>query len=178
MKVTSTASAIRATFTVTEARELVTLARDAAAHGLFLSDRLTDMIALLDCARHDVQMKQAVKRADRNAAKVAEQRRRERERYFVIDDLSVSAIRADYADASTDPDFRLWVDLILSEALNKPLPDQCEIRRDVWCVRVVRPATGFDPSQIIGSDCTETADPAEIRTVAERLIRKHADALV
>nr|WP_047168866.1 hypothetical protein [Sphingomonas sp. Y57] len=178
MKATTTSSAIRATMTATEAREIATAIRDARCLGAPIAERLIEIAALLEMKAEDVRWTQARKRADREAVAEAERRRRERERHFVIDDLSVSAIRADYADASTDPDFRLWVDLILSEALNKPLPDQCEIRRDVWCVRVVRPAADFEPSQIIGSDCTETADPAEIAAVADRLIRKHAEALI
>lgn len=159
----------------TEASELITLARDAEALGLRLSQRLAETIALLDCTAHSVRMTQARKRADRDALKRAEQRRKDREQYFMIDDFSVMATRADYADISSDPDFRLWVDVLLQECLSRPLPDQCEIRRDVWLVRVVQVGDRLGDSNVmVGSDCTDSAVPAEIRPLAVKLIRQRA----
>ncbi|KAH2775784.1 hypothetical protein KXW38_001097, partial [Aspergillus fumigatus] len=67
------------------------------------------------------------------------QDRRARERQFMLGDrYSVMASRADYADASSDPDARQWVDLVFHEIMQRPLPDQYELRRDVWRVHVVQ----------------------------------------
>jgi hypothetical protein len=178
MKAQATAIAVRATMSPTECSEIVTLARDAERLGLHLSPRLMDMIALLDCTAHSVRMRQASKRAERKLADDAERRRRDREEYFMIDDFSVMASRADYADVSRDPDFRLWVDVILQECLNKPLPDQCEIRRDVWLVRVVQLIPGQPLGGIVGHDCTKTAERREIGAVARRLIARHPQQAV
>ncbi|WP_204305032.1 hypothetical protein, partial [Stenotrophomonas maltophilia] len=69
------------------------------------------------------------------------------------------------------PDTRQWVDLAFHEIMQRPLPDQCEIRRDVWLVRVVQ-LDGGTYSAAIGSDCTATARLDEIRPIAERLIAR------
>ncbi|ABQ68573.1 hypothetical protein Swit_2214 [Rhizorhabdus wittichii RW1] len=173
MKVTSTASSIRAIFTATEVRDLVYLAEDAARRGMPISERLTDAIADLDQARRTVEAKRASKRYEKQRAQDAERRLRELHHYAMIGDYAVMATRADYADLSSDPDHRLWADVMMREILNKPLPDQCEIRRDAWLVRVTRPVPG-DIGESVGSDCTETSERAEIATVAERLIGRHA----
>src|SRR3546814_5220043 len=78
------------------------------------------------------------------------------------------ASRADYADASSDPDARQWVDLVFHEIMQRPLPDQYELRRDVWRVHVVQ-LDGGTLGAVVGGDCTQTADPAEIASVAEQL---------
>lgn len=85
------------------------------------------------------------------------------------DRYSVMASRADYADASSDPDARQWVDLVFHEIMQRPLPDQYELRRDVWRVHVVQ-LDGGTLGAVVGGDCTQTADPAEITSVAEQLI--------
>lgn len=168
MKAQATASAIRATITVTEARDLANLARDAQAMGIAIPERLTDALALLDYARVEVQHRQTRKRLDKQAVRDAEQRRRDRERHDFIDGFSVSAVRADYADCSPDPDSRQWVDIALKDVLSRPIPDQCEIRRGVWKVRIYR--RDEDDRIISDADCTETPDPAEITPLARRLI--------
>lgn len=173
MRTQAMASAIRATMSAAEAADLVTLARDAEGLGVAMSARLADTIALLDCARYDVQQKQAVKRADRRRIQDAEKRRRAREHHASLGEFNLSAERGDYADISRLPDFRLWSDMALREACGEPLPEQCEIRRDVWRVRVTRSRPGED-FEIIGSACTETSDRAEIKPLAENLIAKHA----
>src|SRR3546814_5725779 len=75
-------------------------------------------------------MEQARKRAEKDRVTRIEQDRRARERQFMLGDrYSVMASRADYADASSDPDGRQWVDLVFHEILQRPLPDQYELRR-------------------------------------------------
>src|SRR3546814_10134620 len=95
------------------------------------------------------------------------QYRRARERQFMLGDrYRVMASRADYADASSDADARQWVDLVFHEIMQRPLPDQYELRRDVWRVHVVQLAGGT-LGAVVGGDCTQTAAPAELPFVAE-----------
>lgn len=169
MRVTSTASAIRATMSPAEIGDLQLVIDYATSAGHYIPPRVPDLIAALGLAASDVRMKQAAKRAEKDYAKRVEQQRHEREHHSIVGDYSINASRADYADISSDPDWRHWVDLVLQEVMNKPIPPQCEIRRDVWCVRVVR-LNRDALSDIVGSDCTETADTAEIRPLAEKLI--------
>src|SRR3546814_7571348 len=104
----------------------------------------------------DVRMKQAMKRAEKDRVTRTEQDRRARERQFMLGDrYSVMASRADYADASSDPDARQWVDLVFHEIMQRPLPDQYELRRDVWRVHVVQ-LDGGTLGAVVGGDCTQT----------------------
>src|SRR3546814_11107296 len=89
--------------------------------------------------------------------------------FMLGDRYSVMASRADYADASSDPDARQWVDLVFHEIMHRPLPDQYELRRDVWRVQVVQ-LEGCTLGAVGGGDCTQTADPAEIAYLATQLI--------
>ena len=172
MKVTSTASAVRASMSPSEISDLQLVIDYATSAGYYIPPRVPDMIAALSIGASNVRAAQAAKRAEKDYTKRIETERRARERHFLIGDhYSVMASRADYADISSDPDWRHWVDLVLQEVMSKPIPAQCEIRRDVWCVRVVR-LNADTLSDIVGSDCTETADPDEIRPIAEKLIAR------
>src|SRR3546814_11374553 len=84
------------------------------------------------------------------------------------DRYSVMASRADYADASSDPDARQWVDLVFHEIMQRTLPDQYELRRDVWRVHVVQ-LDGGTRGAVLGGDCPPTAAAAEMASVAEQL---------
>lgn len=172
MKVTSTASAVRVTMSPTEIRDLELVIEAAKRLGAHFPARIPDMIAALSIGAADVRAKQSAKRAEKDYTKRIEQERRARERYFMIGDhYSITAARADYADVSTDPDYQIWVDLQLREILSKPIPEQCEIRRDAWLVRVVR-LNADALGDIAGSECTQTGDDAEIRPIAEKLIAR------
>ncbi len=166
MKVQPQSASIRITMSASEAARLATICRDAATLGAFLTESDQALVAQLDRAAADVRMNQHRRRADRQATERAESRRREREAFGQLDGCNWTAVRADYADAARDPDFRQWVDIDVAAAIGRPSPDQCEIRRDVWLVRVTRPIPG-DISSIIGSDCTESAD----RRAIEPLVR-------
>lgn len=175
MKISSTASAVRATFTPTEIADLQFVIEAAERAGHYMPARVPNIIAAPARSADDVRMKQAMKRAEKDRVKWIEQERRDRERQFLIgEDYSVMASRADYADAARDPDARQWVELLFHEIMQRPLPDQCEIRRDVWLVRVVQ-LDGGTVGPVVGCDCTETANPAEISTVAERMIGRFKD---
>ncbi|SCW93618.1 hypothetical protein SAMN02927924_04368 [Sphingobium faniae] len=170
MKISSTASAVRATFTPTEIADLQFVIEAAERAGHNMPARVPNIIAALARSADDVRMKQAMKRAEKDRIKRIEQERRDRERQFLIgEDYSVMASRADYADAARDPDAHQWVDLVFHEIMQRPLPEQCEIRRDVWLVRVLQ-LDGGTLGAVVGSDCTETADPSQIRPVAEQMI--------
>jgi hypothetical protein len=172
MKISNTASAVRATFTPTEIADLQYVIEAAERAGHDMPARVPTIIAALASSADDVRFKQAMKRAEKDRVKRIEQERRDRQQQFMIgDDFSVMASRADYADAARDPDTRQWVDLAFHEIMQRPLPDQCEIRRDVWLVRVVQ-LDGGTYSAAIGSDCTATARLDEIRPIAERLIAR------
>lgn len=172
MKIGNTASAVRATFTPTEIADLQFVIEAAQRAGHYMPARVPNIIAALASSADDVRMKQAMKRAEKDRATRIEKDRRDRERQFLIGaDYSVMASRADFADAARDPDTRQWVDLAFQEIMQRPLPDQCEIRRDVWLVRVVK-LDGGTYSAAIGSDCTASASPDEIRPVAERMIER------
>ena len=137
-----------------------------------ISARVLNIMAALARSADDVRMKQAMKRAEKDRVTRIEQDRRARERQFMLGDrYSVMASRADYADASSDPDARQWVDLVFHEIMQRPLPDQYELRRDVWRVHVVQ-LDGGTLGAVVGGDCTQTADPAEITSVAEQLIAR------
>src|SRR3546814_15731338 len=109
-------------------------------------------------------MKQAMKRAEKDRVTRIEQDRRARERQFMLGDrYSVMASRADYADASSDPDARQWVDLVFHEIMQRPLPDQYELRRDVWRVH-----------EIGSASCRERMfQYVSIQVVAVSLTNKH-----
>ncbi|AMK20828.1 hypothetical protein [Sphingobium sp. MI1205] len=157
MKISNTASAVRVTLSPTEISDLQFVIEAAECAGHYMPARVPSIIAALTRSADDVRMKQAMKRAEKDRVTRIEKDRRARERQFVIgDDYSVMASRADYADAARDPDMRQWVDLAFHEIMQRPLPDQCEIRRDVWLVRVVQ-LDGGTYSAAIGSDCTATA---------------------
>ncbi|WP_226998748.1 hypothetical protein [Tardibacter chloracetimidivorans] len=140
--------------------------------GHYMPARVPNIMAALTRGADDVRMKQAMKRAEKDRVTRIEQDRRGRERQFMLGDrYSVMASRADYADASSDPDARQWVDLVFHEIMQRPLPDQYELRRDVWRVHVVQ-LDGGTLGAVVGGDCTQTADPAEITSVAEQLIAR------
>ncbi len=173
MKITSTSSSVRAHMTAAEAREIIDLVERARLAHLYVPQRLIDTAALLDIRAGEVRAAHAAKAAQRDRAKRAEDERRARERQFMIGDgYSVMASRGDYADISSDPDLRQWVDLVLQEILSRPIPDQCEIRRDVWIVRVVRLTPGDWGGMIVGSDCTATNDAEEIEQLALAIIER------
>lgn len=177
MKISNTASAVRATFTPTEIADLRFVIEAAERAGHYMPARVPNIIAALANSADDVRMRQAMKRAEKDRAKRIEQERRDRERHFLIgEEYSVMASRADYADAATNPDERQWVDLVFHEIMQRPLPAQCEIRRDVWLVRVVQ-LDGGTFGAAVGCDCTETFDPAGIRPVAERMIGRFEDRI-
>ena len=86
-----------------------------------------------------------------------EQDRRARERQFMLGDrYSVMASRADYADASSDPDARQWVDLVFHEIIRGRFPIN-ELRRDVWRVHVVQLTAAR--GAVAGGDCTRPPTP-------------------
>lgn len=171
MKVSNTASSVRAQMTAAEAREIVDLVERARLSNIYVPQRLIDAATLLEIRAGDVRAAQADKAAQRDRAKRVEAERRDRERQFMIGEgYSVMASRGDYADVSSEPDFRQWVDLVLQEILSRPIPDQCEIRRDVWIVRVVRLTPGDWGGIIVGSDCTATNNPEEIEQLARAII--------
>lgn len=173
MKVSNTTSSVRAQMTAAEAREIVDLVEQARLANVYVPQRLIDAAALLDIRAGAVRAAQADKAAQRDRAKRAEEERRARERQFMIGDgYSVMASRGDYADISSDPDLRQWVDLVLQEILSRPIPEQCEIRRDVWIVRVVRLTPGDWGGMIVGSDCTATNKPGEIEQLARAIIER------
>ena len=172
MKISSTASAVRAIFSPTEIADLQFVIEAAERAGHYMPARVPSIIAALATSADSVRTKQAMKRAEKDRARRIEQDRRDRERQFMMgDQYSVMASRADYADVSRDPDTRQWVDLVFHEIMQRPLPDQCEIRRDVWLVRVVQ-LDGGTFSSVVGCDCTVTPDPAEITSIAEQLIAR------
>ena len=141
-------------------------------HQEAMASGVLNIMAALTRSADDVRMKQAMKRAEKDRVTRIEQDRRARERQFMLGDrYSVMASRADYADASSDPDARQWVDLVFHEIMQRPLPDQYELRRDVWRVHVVQ-LDGGTLGAVVGGDCTQTADPAEIASVAEQLIAR------
>lgn len=178
MKVSNTASAVRATLSPTEISELQFVIEAAERAGHYMSARVPYIIAALASSADDVRMKQAIKRAEKDRAKRIEQDRRARNRQFMLGDrYSVMASRADFADTASDPDIRQWVDLAFHEIMRRPLPDQCEIRRDVWLVRVVQ-LNGNTFDAVVGSDCTETSNPAEINSLAEQLIARFEGAII
>jgi len=172
MKVTNTSTQVRAAMSPAEIADLQSVIHAADRAGVSIPGRVSEIVAALSIAASDVRSRQRAKVAEKHYAAEAERQRLSRERQFMIGDrYSVMASRADYADISSDPDAHHWVDLILQEVLNKPIPAQCEIRRDVWCVRVVRLNANM-LGDVVGSDCSQTSDVSEIRLVAESLIRR------
>ena len=170
MKISNTATAVRVTLSPTEISDLQFVIEAAERAGHYMPARVLNIMAVLTRSADDVRMKQAMKRAEKDRVTRIEQDRRARERQFMLGDrYSVMASRADYADASSDPDARQWVDLVFHEIMQRPLPDQYELRRDVWRVHVVQ-LDGGTLGAVVGGDCTQTADPAEITSVAEKLI--------
>lgn len=164
------ASALRVTMSPSEAADIIQLADRATLAGVELPSRLPEMLAQLSLCSGEVRRKQSAKRAEREYVKQIEADRRDRERYFMVGEhFSVIATRADYADVTSDPDSRVWVDVAFQGFLSKPIPDQCEIRREVWLVRVVQ-LLDRSAKASVGVDCTETSDDSEIRQVADRLI--------
>lgn len=178
MKVSNTASAVRATLSPSEISELQFVIEAAARAGHYMPARVPNLIAALTRSADDVRMRQAMKHAEKDRVKRIEQDRRARDRQFMQGDrYSVMASRADFADAASDPDMRQWVDLAFHEIMRRPLPDQCEIRRDVWLVRVVQ-LNGGTFGAVVGSDCTETSNPIEINSLAEQLIARFEGAIM
>ena len=172
MRISNTASAVRVTLSPTEIGELQFVIEAAERAGHYMPARVPNIIAALASSAADVRTKQAAKRVAKDRAERIERVRREREQQFMLGDrYSVIASRADYADAARDPDARRWVELVFHEIMGRPLPDQCEIRRDVWLVRVVQ-LEGGTFGAVVGCDCTETSDLAEITCVAERMISR------
>ena len=170
--ISNTASAVRVTLSPTEISDLQFVIEAAERAGHYMPARVPNIMAALTRSADDVRMKQAMKRAEKDRVTRIEQDRRARERQFMLGDrYSVMASRADYADASSDPDARQWVDLVFHEIMQRPLPDQYELRRDVWRVHVVQ-LDGGTLGAVVGGDCTQTADPAEIASVAEQLIAR------
>lgn len=164
------ASAVRLTLSPAEADDWLNLVETARRAGLDLPSRLSAMMSQLSSCAADVRRKQSAKRAEREYVRRLEADRKDRERYFMIgDNYSVIAARADYADTTSDPDNRVWVDLAFQGYLNREIPDQCEIRRNVWLVRVVQ-LVDRSINSMVGIDCTHTSDPDDIRAVADGLI--------
>lgn len=176
MKAQAMASAVRLTLTRTELHTILNLARfgkDALAErpDLRLDARqeavANALIEHLELALADIRLKQAARTNRRNDEKFAEQRRREREHHGEVDGWRVIGFLGDWADKSTDPDYRLWVDANNPDSV---LPDQCEIRRNVWRIYLTRGHASDDSLQVLRGDCTQTADRAEIKFVAKRII--------
>ena len=165
------ANAVRATITVLDAEDLAHLIQDAKKSGLYVPARLVEAVEAIRVAACQVRSTRAAKRAEREAIAAYDRGRRERERHFLIGGFSILAVRGDYVDVSTDPDTQLWVDYEMREFLNRPIPDQSEIRRDCWLVRVCLPIAG-QPTEILGSDCTPDANVDAAHAVANRIISK------
>lgn len=170
-KVSPMANAVRAALSPAEADDMATLVRDARQFGLYVSPRVAEAIGLIQRAASEVRGRQAAKRAERDLAKRIEQAQRDRERHFMIGGFCVAALRGDYVDLSTDPDRRIWADYALRDFLNKPIPDQSEIRRDCWLVRVTLPQPDT-LSEIVGSDCTEDGNADAVHALANRIISR------
>ncbi|KQO57691.1 hypothetical protein [Sphingomonas sp. Leaf257] len=163
------ANAIRVTVSTAEADDFTNLLRDARQFGLHVSPRLAEAVSLIATAAREVRGRKFAKQAERDYAKRIEQERRDRERHFMIGGFCVAAIRGDYVDLSSDPDSHLWADHALREVLNKPIPEQSEIRRDCWLVRVTLPQPDT-LSEIVGSDCTEDSNADAVHALANRVI--------
>src|SRR3546814_6506074 len=132
MKISNTASAVRVTLSPTEISDLQFVIEAAERAGHYMPARVPNIMAALTRSADDVRMKQAMKRAEKDRVTRIEQDRRARERQFMLGDrYSVMASRADYADASSDPDARRWVDLVFHEIMQRPPPDQYELARAV-----------------------------------------------
>src|SRR3546814_4899927 len=107
MKISNTASAVRVTLSPTEISDLQFVIEAAERAGHYMPARVLNIMAALTRSADDVRMKQAMKRAEKDRVTRIEQDRRARERQFMLGDrYSVMASRADYADASSDPDAR------------------------------------------------------------------------
>ncbi|WP_314371720.1 hypothetical protein [Sphingomonas paucimobilis] len=172
MKISNTASAVRVTLSPTEISDLQFVIEAAERAGHYIPPPVPHNKAAGSRSAAQFRKKKAQKRAEKNSVTRIEQDRRARERQFMLGDrYSVMASRADYADASSDPDARQWVDLVFHEIMQRPLPDQYELRRDVWRVHVVQ-LDGGTLGAVVGGDCTQTADPAEITSVAGQLIAR------
>lgn len=171
MKVQAKAKGLTVTMSMTEAERIVTLCRDADSFGPGLPDEDLAMLAALSSGAAQLRHLRAGKQAQRDIARRSEALQRGREAYGTSGDFNWTASRSDYADTSRNPDWRLWTDIFFEEAMNRPLPDQCEIRRDVWLVRVTyRAHDPYANRTIVGMDCTTTADRHEITEVVDRII--------
>ena len=172
MKVQPMATSLRVTLSPGEVESLSQLGHDAELVGLHVPPALAEMLARLRAGASDVRHRQAAKRAERDYQKRQEEYRASRERHLQVgDQFSAWAIRTDVADISADPDRMQWVDLPVYESIGKPIPDQCEIRRDVWLVRVVY-LLANGRSYPIGSTATHSSSEEEIRPAADGVIAR------
>src|SRR3546814_8786786 len=133
MKISNTASAVRVTLSPTEISDLQFVIEAAERAGHYMPARVLNIMAALTRSADDVRMKQAMKRAEKDRVTRIEQDRRARERQFMLGDrYSVMASRADYADASSDPDARQWV---RSEEHTSELQSLMRISDAVFCLQ-------------------------------------------
>lgn len=92
-------------------------------------------------------------------------------RSLIVEGHNVSAERGDFVDVGT-AEYTAWQSLDFLEAMNKA-PTQADVRRDVWLVRVStsdEQRAADDHRYFLGSEVTETNNPADIEPLARRII--------
>lgn len=179
MKTYALLSGLRVTLTKTELQALLGLARygaDQLASGghYYLPKRqeavAPDVIDGLELGLTALRFKQAEAQARRDRPKREAARRAAREHHAEVDGYSVIGILGDWTDISESPDYRLWADLHHPDTVPR---EQGEVRRGVWRVFLSRGSGASDDLEVLLSDCTETAERAEIEELARRIITRH-----
>ncbi|MBB6191490.1 hypothetical protein FHS51_001717 [Sphingobium wenxiniae] len=155
-------SALRATFTLREARALQRLVQaGAAALNHLAPDQSDEIIAMLDIGIHDVATKQADARARK---KVKEQRPVFPPMINIdIDGYAISAELGDWVDISTDPDYSVW-----GAVTPEREAGQHEIRRNAWRVHVLNPDR-YGPLHL-AYGCTAADSRDEVEELATKLV--------
>lgn len=125
------AKGIRATMTATDARTLIRLCIAASASEDAAALALAEALQRGLNAHHARGANARARRAEARAAKAAEPVYR----HFEVDGYRVSALQADWFDASRDPDARQWQRIRRDEPW-QTVPDQCEHRPGWWMVYV------------------------------------------
>ena len=177
MKMQAMASALRCTLSPTEADDIAALAHRAEAQGIDIPYRLTETLAMFSVGAFEVRQNQSRKRAVRDSEKRREAERRAHEHHAMLGDFNITADLGDFIDSASSPDYSVWADLSLMEAVGDPIPEQREIRRNVWRVRVSWNRPGELPpgeyrTVFVGTGCTDAADRAQIDAVATQIIAK------
>lgn len=174
MRYQALTSGLRVTFTASELKQLLNLARfgrdSLEGSPYFLTEKEAEtaarVIAELEAGQVSVRWKQAEAKARRDAPKREEERRRAREHFAVIEGWSVSAMIGDWTDVSPDPDYPMWRDMFNPDTQPR---EQGEIRRNV---SATRGQFSDDTLEYLPNDCTETADRAEIEPLVHRMIAR------